>query len=103
MTVTKIIEGQTYGYKASNEDGVLKQEPHPCVAVKGTHIMVELFFYNMGAHRTSFKILSNKYTCILDVIGCYVIQKINVIFSYKKKGDGASMVGEEGFTQAHSV
>ncbi|KAE8789685.1 DNA mismatch repair protein MLH1 [Hordeum vulgare] len=48
VIVTTIKEGQLHGYRVSYRDGVMENDPKPCVAVKGTQIMVERGNSNHG-------------------------------------------------------
>ncbi|MED6132717.1 DNA mismatch repair protein [Stylosanthes scabra] len=86
VTVTTITKGQLHGYRVSYRDGLMENEPRPCAAVKGTHIMVENLFYNMAARRKTLQNSSDDYSKIVDLISRFAIHHINVSFSCRKHG-----------------
>lgn len=69
-------------YRATFEDGRLKEGPKPTAGNQGTQITVEDLFYNMNVRKRALKSAAEEYQKISDVIGKYSIHnaKVGMLF-----------------------
>lgn len=76
-------------YRASYEDGRLKGEIKTCAGNQGTQITVEDLFFNCPQRKQMFKLPSEEYQRVLDVVSKYSIHNANVGFLLNKQGENA--------------
>jgi DNA mismatch repair protein MLH1 len=92
--VTTKTQESSCAWKAQYSDGKLvpakpghTADPKPTAGRQGTQITVEDLFYNVPTRRRAFRSASEEYAKILDLVGKYGINCLNVAFTCKKHAD----------------
>lgn len=73
--------------RAAYEDGRLKGDIKSCAGNQGTQITVEDLFYNCPQRKQMFKLPSEEFQRILDVVTKYSVHNANVGFLLNKNGE----------------
>lgn len=73
-----------FRYRASYEDGKLKGPIKACAGNQGTQITIEDLFYNTPQRKQMFKLPSEEYHRIFDVVSKYAVHNAGVGFSLRK-------------------
>ncbi|KAF8777999.1 DNA mismatch repair protein Mlh1-like [Argiope bruennichi] len=92
VTITTKTEDSKCAFKVQYSDGKPLHPPKPCAGNRGTQILVEDLFYNMGVRKNALRNASEEYAKIAEVVGRYAIHNSGKSFSLKKYGEGNSDV-----------
>lgn len=79
-------------FRASYNDGKLKESPTPCAGNQGTIITVENLFYNVPTRRKALSNALDEFLKISDVVQKYAVHNPDVGFTLKKHGDVKNQV-----------
>ncbi|KAF2885086.1 hypothetical protein ILUMI_21089 [Ignelater luminosus] len=87
LTIQSKTTNDKCAYRATFEDGKLKEGPKPTAGNQGTQITVEDLFYNMNVRKRALKSATEEYQKISDVVGKYAIHNAKIGFGLKKFGE----------------